>query len=756
MWKKLKQQLGQWQSVHQLWKWRGVWITAPSVTVLALALQFAGLLQPLELWQLDLFFRLRPLEPPDDRIVIVAINESDIRQVGKWPIPDAVMATLLNKIKQQQPRAIGLDVYRDLPVDPGNPELVKVFESTPNLIGIQYYLGKNNPSSVAPPLVLKKLDQVGVNNMPLDPDGSIRRGLLYLTPTDADPIPSLALKLSLIYLKQQGITEQEAAVNRDYLQLGKAVFIPFESNDGAYVRADAGGYQILFNYRGPRGTFRSIPLTDVLEDKVPTDLMRDRIVLIGTTAVSLNDSFFTPYGKGLIGSSQRTPGVEIHANLVSQILSSALDERPLIHPWSKLAGGLWIFGWALFSATLTWASRYKSGVNFFSPWRFATIIFASTCVIGISYTAFLAGLWIPVVPPLLALAGCEIAITVYIAVTATYIRQTFCRYLTDEVVANLLETPEGLKLGGDRQKVTIIMSDIRGFSAVSERLPPEKVVAFLNIFLGIMADEITKYNGTIDEFIGDAILVIFGAPTLREDDAQRAIACAVAMQLAMEKVNQQIMQLDMPKLEMGIGINTGEVVVGNIGSQKRAKYGVVGSHVNITGRIESYTVGGQILISEYTLEDAGPIVKINGEMQVSAKGIKKPITLYDIGGIYGKYNLFMPETKDSFYLLPLALSLKYTVLDGKHVLGDVFEGSLVKLSDKGGELCSELPLEPLNNLKINLLRAPGGPESGGDLYAKVVRKVKGSNNSYYLRFTSTPPDVAQVFHTLLDNISQVH
>ena len=187
-------------------------------------------------------------------------------------------------------------------------------------------------------------------------------------------------------------------------------------------------------------------------------------------------------------------------------------------------------------------------------------------------------------------------------------RQTFGRYLSDEVVATLLDQPEALTLGGEKRKVTLLMSDLRGFSTISERRPPETVVEILNIYLGRMADVITDYYGTIDEFIGDAILVIFGAPILREDDALRAVACAIDMQRAMAGVNTQLAERGLPKLEMGIGINTGEVVVGNIGSLKRTKYGVVGSHVNLTARIESYTVGGQVLTTESTLDAAGAAV----------------------------------------------------------------------------------------------------------------------------------------------------
>ena len=219
------------------------------------------------------------------------------------------------------------------------------------------------------------------------------------------------------------------------------------------------------------------------------------------------------------------------------------------------------------------------------------VLLGVVTLFGSTYGAFLLGWWLPVIPPSLALLGSAIAITAYIARTGVEIRKTFGRYLTNEVVANLLENPTGLTMGGERRKITMLTSDIRGFTATAERLPPEEVIKILNFYFGHMADVITKYQGTIDEFMGDGILVLFGAPTHREDDAQRSIACALEMQLAMIPVNQQMTQWGYAPLLMGIGINTGEVVVGNIGSEKRTKYGIVGNHVNLTYRIESYTTG---------------------------------------------------------------------------------------------------------------------------------------------------------------------
>lgn len=236
--------------------------------------------------------------------------------------------------------------------------------------------------------------------------------------------------------------------------------------------------------------------------------------------------------------------------------------------------------------------------------------------------------------------------TAELEVRNRFIRQTFGRYLTDEVVANLLESPEGLKVGGEKRKVTILMSDLRRFTPLVEALPPEKVVALLNTYLSTMTDVILKYDGTIDEFIGDGILVIFGAPMSKDDDAERAVACAVEMQLAMSEVNAWNRKNGLPEIEMGVGVNTGVVVVGNIGSIKRAKYGVVGSPVILTQRIESYTVGGQIMISETTYRENAALIQVNCQMEVEPKGVKKPITIYEVSGIGGKYKPQETETSD--------------------------------------------------------------------------------------------------------------
>ena len=216
-----------------------------------------------------------------------------------------------------------------------------------------------------------------------------------------------------------------------------------------------------------------------------------------------------------------------------------------------------------------------------------------------------------------------------------FIRETFGRYVSEDVVAQLLDAPEGFELGGALRKVTIVMSDLRGSTALAERLAPQEVMAFVNRYLEAMVDVILAYRGTIIEILGDGLLVLFGAPLTRDDDAERAVACALAMQLRLADTNALHRQAGLPEVEMGIGIHTGEVVVGHIGSQQRTKYGVVGSAMNLTGRIESYTTGGQILISPTTYAETAAVLTVSHQMTVAPKGVAAPITLYAVSGMGG-------------------------------------------------------------------------------------------------------------------------
>jgi class 3 adenylate cyclase len=317
-----------------------------------------------------------------------------------------------------------------------------------------------------------------------------------------------------------------------------------------------------------------------------------------------------------------------------------------------------------------------------------------------------------------------------------FVRETFGRYVSEDVVAQLLDDPEGFDLGAEKRTVTILMSDLRGFTAVAERLDPPEVMRFLNRYLESMVNVILSYQGTIIEILGDGLLVLFGAPISHEVDPERAVACAVSMQLQMEGVNALLRQENLPEIEMGIGIHTGDVVVGNIGSEKRTKYGVVGSAVNITGRVESYTTGSQILISPTTYAATAKMLTIRQALTVEPKGLPEPITIYDVGGIGGEHQLFLPDEPD--HLAPLApeITVKYTVLEGKFARPGIFTGRLVKLGAKVAELYSDEPVAALSNLKITLYW-PGGEPVPGELFAKVLGDDPSEMATrVVLRFTS--------------------
>ncbi|MGD1808592.1 CHASE2 domain-containing protein [Dapis sp. BLCC M126] len=731
-------------------QWHGVWITAPSITGLVILLRFLGLIQFWEWRTYDAYMRMRPLESPDNRIAIVGINEDDLRAIGQPIFPDGVYAKLLKKLKAMEPKVIGLDIYRDLPVEPGHQELVEVFESTPNLVAIKKVVGDRERDVIEAPPALEENNQAGSNDLKVDPDKRIRRGYLFVTLQNGENVTSFASKVALRYLENFEISPK--TLDENIYQLGKTILEPFEADDGGYVGADAGGYLILLNYRGPSRHFETVSMMDILEDRVPPDWGRDRIILIGSVGESFNDLFSTPYSSNLTRTLEPMSGVEVHANFISQLISSAIDGRSMIKTWGDIYEWIWILFWSAVGAATTWRWRTAGGVSYFSIWKVITIFVAGGVLFASTYIAFLWSWWLPVVPAFLGMTTSAIVITAYIARTAQDIRKTFGRYLTDEVVATLLESPEGLKLGGERRKITILTSDLRGFTATSERISPEEVVKILNFYLGHMADVITKHNGTIDEFMGDGILVLFGAPITRKDDPTRAVACAIDMQLAMEPVNKQMKEWGLAPLEMGIGINTGEVVVGNIGSCKRTKYGIVGSQVNLTYRIESYTTGGQILISGTTLNEVGSIIKINGEKEVMPKGVKKPITIYDVGALGGKYNLVLTKEEEIYLPLKEAISLHYVVLDGKNIGNCLNSGSLVKLSEKEAEIQGvhsggNTP-PALINIKLNFI---WDEKESEDVYGKVLEK-KAENGNFYIRFTAKPPDVSAKLESLYKSL----
>lgn len=308
------------------------------------------------------------------------------------------------------------------------------------------------------------------------------------------------------------------------------------------------------------------------------------------------------------------------------------------------------------------------------------------------------------------------------------LQETFGRYLSDDIVREILETPEGWKLGGEKRRLSILMSDLRGFTLMSERMQPQDLIAMVNHYFTQMYEEIECYHGTLIEFLGDGMLVIFGAPVPSENHAADAVAAAIGMQKRMTEVNRWNAERGYEPLAMGIGINTDTVILGNIGSEKRTKYGVLGAAVNLTGRIESYTTEGQILIAPATREAIREKLAIRRSFHVQPKGLENGVDLSEVTGIGAPYGICLEEAPAQPLCAVPPVPLRFSVLEGKHADGSVLNGTLLALTDAEALLESERELAPFDNLHIEL---------GEGLYAKVT---EAEGRRCRICFTAKPPE----------------
>lgn len=325
-----------------------------------------------------------------------------------------------------------------------------------------------------------------------------------------------------------------------------------------------------------------------------------------------------------------------------------------------------------------------------------------------------------------------------------FIRDVFGRYLSDAIAEVLLESKDGLKLGGERRSVSMLMSDLRGFSILAERYTAEQIIATLNHYFSVMIDIIMEYGGIVDEIQGDAILAIFGAPLQQDDSVLRCAACAAAMQQAMHAVNEHNVAKGLPSLSMGIGVHTGEVVLGNIGSYKRAKYGVVGSDVNLTARIQSQAIGGQVMVSEDTLKVCESCLEVGAAVEFRAKGFEKAVKIFDLRGIHGAFELSLPE--HSLALQALAAEVTVELMSASGGEDAVWRtGSIVELSKAGAEIRAPhlLKAGDLTILKF-LIEDPVAP---GVIYAKAVDTR--ADDRLRVWFVALPDDAEEFLRQLL-------
>lgn len=376
-------------------------LAAGTVTLLNVGVRGLGWLQTWELGSFDSLVRLQPDRPPDPRLLIVGISEADIQALGRFPMDDRTIAQTLTKLQKHRPHAIGLDLYRDLPTEPGHQELLAQL-AAPNVVAISKLSDAESPGVPAPPGMPP--DRVGFNDFVLDADGVVRRNLLYVSKPDKTTVFSFAVQLARLYFKDR-MQPENSRVNRARINWGLAEFVPLKPDSGGYASIDARGYQILLKYRSATQVARQVSIRQVLNGEIDPSWVKGKIVLIGTTAPSARDLFLTPYSP-VKQQSPKIPGVLLHAQMLSQILSAVVEGRSLFWVWPEWAEILWKGAWAIVGGAVAWRIRH--------PCRMAIAGGAASIGLwGISFVLFTFGGWVPLVSPALGLVVTGVAVSAY-------------------------------------------------------------------------------------------------------------------------------------------------------------------------------------------------------------------------------------------------------------------------------------------------------------------------------------------------------
>ena len=619
----------------------GVKVIAISVSIVTLGtlgLRHLGIFEEMELSLHDRMVQWSDRGEGDPRLVFVTITEEDLRSLQKWPIPDGTLAEVLARLQSFQPKAIGLDIYREFPVEPGHAELVEQLKQ-PNLITIRSIdaLAGTPPPPASPP------DQHGFNDIAIDPDSVARRNLMFAQSRDSGTLFSFSLRLSLLYLADLGILPKASETHPEYMQLGDEVFFRLGPTSGGYRKLESAGYQIFLRYRTARQLARTLTLSDVLSGDLEVDWIKDKIVLIGSSAPSLQDRLLTPYGPILSGDG-KMPGVVVHGQMVSQILDAATGERPLMWFWPEWAEILWLLAWSSWGGLIGWKFRHPLSLSI-------AACFGLSLLGGSCFALFVASGWIPLATPALAFA---------IAVTVVVTYQSYEDHRRQQIVMKLLgqnpspEIAEALwrgrdnllkagKLPGVKLTATLLFLDIKGFSTVSEKMPPEELLDWLNEILGAITQEVLSRDGIVTKFTGDGVMAVFGVPMSRllkaevELDAQNSVKCALAIADRLDEINQMCRDRHLPTIQMRIGIFTGPVVVGSLGGKDRLEYGVLGDTVNTAARLEACEKHRQptdcrILIAKETLVHLQDEFEVESWGPIALKGKKQRVDVYRVIG----------------------------------------------------------------------------------------------------------------------------
>ncbi len=589
-------------------------------------------------------------------ITLVLIDEDDIRRHGH-PLPDETLKKLIEILLIAEPRALAIDLYRDLPIPP-NPsgdaahesrayrDLGKTILADPRVVMIMKFPDSDNHGT-SPPRFLENSDQVGFADLPIDPDGVVRRGLLYLWDGNA-PLFSISMQLASRFLAHQGLGPAADPDDPDSMRLGPVSLPPLQTNHGPYVRMDDAGYQFLLDYRFGGRRFASLSLTQVLDGAFNTNDLRDRVVLVGTAAQSVKDSFLTPIHSESRGTT--TYGVEVHAHAVDQLIRFGVGTSVRLE---VMAGPVIYLSIALFALL-------GSGIGLFGRsllLQTTGLGLVSVVAVTAGQWSFSAGHWIPVVPPLIAAwIGAGVAVAVLSVLERAERRQIeglFSRFQGPTVADEIWRRRSEFMGEGDRPVarsviLTAMMSDLEGYTAASEEMDPESLMSWINEYMSAMAELVEQHGGVVDDYAGDSVMANFGFPMPSEseeaisEDAARAVRCAIAMGEKMRELNASWEARGLRSGRCRVGICTGPAVVGCVGAHDSLKYTSVGDTVNTAARLEGFDkqqfldeapdVVSRVLVSEETwrrTRDGFEILDLGAH---PLKGKRAPVKIYRVMG----------------------------------------------------------------------------------------------------------------------------
>lgn len=543
------------------------------ILVLISSIYYFGLLNS---WQDKLTDRFFTKSSPTQKIVIFSIDSESIHKVGSWPWPREIFARAINNTKEA--KIIGLDVSLSEESRLGQSDDYTLVESL-----------KNSKIPVVMPV------QLGARSKVTDEPLSIFKPYINLAFTNVNQdIDSVVRKSSK---KQYG-------------------FISFSSLLSG-VTAEQIPDNFYINYSGPKSTFLTIPIIDLLNGKIPSSVTKDAIVLIGATADDLHDIFNTPFGP--------VPGVEIHANIVETILTQNY-RSPL-----SLPVVIFIFAITNLLAIMLINKVKKFLVLIPSLFGIAVVI----NVIGtllFSYKIIFPNLYVTLGFLMICITGIIFEF-IFQSKEKKFIQNTFQYYLMPEVIDELIKNPEKISLGGERRNLTILFSDIAGFTSISEKLSPEDLTNLMNEYLTAMTDIIMKHGGLVDKYIGDAVMAFWGAPLDNPNQTEDACRAIVEMLKKLKELNIDWAKRGLPPIGIRIGLNRGDVIVGNMGSSKRFNYTVIGDDVNFASRLEGINnyYGTKCAVSENIVNNIKSKDFVFRELDlIRVKGKSEPKKIFEL------------------------------------------------------------------------------------------------------------------------------